>query len=322
MSGESTQIVHNGGGWILNIGNAFIDLGSMHSLKQASDDVDIHLSSVFGRWMSHHIESGISNRLLNRYPDVQNAYDIRRSFDADYVIQAGACLSEHWFKTYGQSLVNGKEGGADIIIYGAGASENNYSEEAITKTRDWLKQLEPYAFISRDQQSYEAFADIAEHSYNGIDCGFFVADAFDPAPFDEDEYVAVNFDKKPEPEINTVDKKIARTHHSFLFNFALHKYPKMIKEYYGQENTLVSDVPDDYLNVYANAESTVSDRVHACVATYAFGNPARLVHETKRASLFERIGIDSISEEFVEPDLDRLQEEKKEQIDFMSEILE
>jgi len=320
MSNESTHVLHHGGGWSTNVGNAFIDLGAMYSLRQVSDDVSVHLASSFGRWVSQMAETGLSGRFLNGTPEVENAYELTRDLDIEYVVQAGACLSEQWFETYGQALVSARESGAEIVLYGVGAAEGGYTSAELRKTREWVEALDPYVFVSRDEQTYDAFGDLAHHSYNGIDCGFYVSDAFDPAPLADREYVAVNFDKKPEPPIDT-DADTVRTHHSFWFPFSLRRYPEMFREYYGRENVLVSDVPDDYLHVYANATSTVSDRVHACVASYAFGTPARLVHETERASLFDRIGAGAITEEVLSPDPHRLAREKDAQIAFLAETL-
>ena len=36
------KILHNGGGWATNIGNAFLDYGSMASLHEAIPDADIY----------------------------------------------------------------------------------------------------------------------------------------------------------------------------------------------------------------------------------------------------------------------------------------
>lgn len=321
MSNEATHVLHHGGGWITNIGNAFIDLGAIHSLREARDDITVHLASSFGRWTSKTIETGLTGRFLGSGPDSRNAYNLPHNADVKYVVQSGACLSEEWFETYGKSLVGARDGGAEVILYGVGAAEGGYSPAELEKTRDWLETIDPYALVSRDEQTYEAFQDVAEHTYNGIDCGFYVGDAFDPVPITGQEYVAVNFDKKTEPSIDT-DTDTVRTHHSVWFPFALHRYPAMFQEYYGRENVLVSDVPNDYLNVYANAEATVSDRVHACVASYTFATPSRLVHRTNRASLFDRIGAGTITDEVVVPDLDQLEREKDEQVEFMAEILD
>ncbi|MDR0307494.1 MAG: hypothetical protein LBI42_11745 [Chitinispirillales bacterium] len=58
--------------------------------------------------------------------------------------------------------------------------------------------------------------------------------------------------------------------------------------------THISDIPEDYLTLYANATAVHSDRVHACVVALAYGNKARLYNNTLRAALFKKLGIANI----------------------------
>ena len=81
-----------------------------------------------------------------------------------------------------------------------------------------------------------------------------------------------------------------------------------------------SDLPDDYLNLYGNCKATYSDRIHACVATLAFGNPARLYSKSERFLLFDRVGLSSIRDNIVSLDRGKIEKEKKKQIDFLRGI--
>ena len=85
--------------------------------------------------------------------------------------------------------------------------------------------------------------------------------------------------------------------------------------------TLISDIPEDYLNLYANAYATYSDRVHACIATLAFGNYARLYSQTPRAYLFERLGLGTIKRNILRLDEDKIKLEKSHHISFLKEII-
>ena len=60
------------------------------------------------------------------------------------------------------------------------------------------------------------------------------------------------------------------------------------KKYYGK-NIYLSDVPEDYLNIYANAEAIFSDRVHTCVGALSQGIPTMFMGNTPRANLFKRV---------------------------------
>lgn len=63
---------------------------------------------------------------------------------------------------------------------------------------------------------------------------------------------------------------------------------------YRRPGAVASDEPFTYLTTYANAQLTLSDRVHACVAALAYGRPAMLFGSTPRDALFERIGAGDI----------------------------
>ena len=74
-----------------------------------------------------------------------------------------------------------------------------------------------------------------------------------------------------------------------------HRYnPHISWKIYRGPNGVVSDEPFTYCAVYAGAALTLSDRVHACVATLAYENPAMLFTDSPRAHLFDRIGLADI----------------------------
>lgn len=318
---DSPIILQHGGGWPTNIGNGFIDHGSMYSIEKATG-VKPHVTSSYGRWVSQQMTRKPTDFISGDLGTDKNQINVPKISAADYVVQSGTCLSSHWFETYGESLLGAKERGAEIILYGVGMTDSTYTDKQIQNTRNWVKKLDPYILVSRDEKTYDAFHDLAENSYNGIDCGFFVNDAYDPMPYNK-EYVAVNFDKRPEPNHTTLgidnNPEIIRPHHSFWLDFDLRDMPKMYKEYYKKENIFISDIPKDYLDIYANADRTYADRVHACVATLAYGNPAHLSHTTPRSLLFDRVGMSNITEECIEPNLEVLEDEKESQIEFLSE---
>ena len=63
---------------------------------------------------------------------------------------------------------------------------------------------------------------------------------------------------------------------------------------YRRPGAVASDEPYTYLATYANAELTLSDRVHACVVALAYGRPAVLFGTTPRDALFERMGVTDV----------------------------
>ena len=197
---------------------------------------------------------------------------------------------------------------------------SDYSKGEIDRFRKFFNEIKPYAFISRDEETFKNYEDLAEHSYNGIDCGFFLKDYFKPARLDLPRYIVLNFDNRPEPNLDELDfndyELIIRTHHQ-----SSSELEKIHKDYFDRPNTLISDQPDDYLNLYANTEATFSDRVHNCVATFSFGRPCRLYSKTQRALLFDRIGAGAIRTKLTYPDTKKIENEKRKQVKFLSDLI-
>jgi polysaccharide pyruvyl transferase WcaK-like protein len=125
-------------------------------------------------------------------------------------------------------------------------------------------------------------------------------------------YFADLFDRRKLPA-EFDGRMVVRPEHRF--------FPHVTHKIYRQPNATASDEPWTYINIYANADFTLSDRVHACVATLAFGNPAMLFTPSPRSALFGRVGIGDIRDRMVTLDLDRLQEEQEAEITWLKEHL-
>jgi len=95
--------------------------------------------------------------------------------------------------------------------------------------------------------------------------------------------------------------------------------PHITWKIYKQPNAVASDEPYTYFTVYANTRLTLADRVHACVATLAYGNPAMLFTPSPRSQLFDRLGLSEIRNRPVELPSDQLLEEKTRLLDFMKD---
>lgn len=102
---------------------------------------------------------------------------------------------------------------------------------------------------------------------------------------------------------NVGDYAVIRTDHRF--------YPHFRNKIYRYHNSFVSDVPYPYMELYANAECTLSDRVHACAVTLAYGNSAMLFSGTERVGLLERVGASEICQKVTRIDLEQLEQEKQ-----------
>ena len=334
---KEIQIAYFGGAWSTNIGNAFIDLGSIQSLKVAAPNSRIHFVSelpmwLFGiqgrstkyrlfvrfarrlpKWMREIPSRRTKDRIIKKKvsKNVKYCFDLMSAIKVDYVVVSGEVLCEEFIRLFGPTFSKLKEDKVKIIINGGGGA--NYSDKEITEFRKFMERINPYAFISRDEQSFKNYQDLTEHSLNGVDCGFFLNDCFTPAKVKLPKYVILNFDHHPEPELNIHDKLIIRTHHSC--------WGGVSKSYLGKTNTLISNLPHDYLNLYANTQAVYSDRVHACVVTLSFGHPCKLCTETPRSSLLDKVGATTIRDKLTHPNTKKIEKEKEKQLKFLSNIL-
>ncbi|WP_421717901.1 polysaccharide pyruvyl transferase family protein [Algiphilus sp.] len=104
-------------------------------------------------------------------------------------------------------------------------------------------------------------------------------------------------------------KMVVRLEHRF--------FPHMTHKIYRQPNATASDEPWTYVNIYANTDFTLSDRVHACVASLCFGRPAMLFTPSPRQALFGRVGVSDIRDKLVSLDLERLDHEQEAEIGWL-----
>lgn len=330
----SKKIVYVGGFWSTNIGNAFFDLGCLHALKKACPDADV----LFAQEQTSNFWS------QNGY-NPKNSLDYIGAIDADYIVIAGPMLDKNFEKRWGRSMPSLKKRGTKIVLLSAGAI--SYDEEEKQLCRKFMEEFKPHAIITRDRSTYDDYHDLSEFSYDGICCAFFSADYFNRYKLNFEPYVVFNFEKMREPYFRRseqcagsfefsgsmwskpavkINSRLTRClglmefvgynkERSELagYNIIRTKHttqPSDIRNLFNAHNTLASDVPYDYLNIYANAEAVFSDRVHACVPALSFGKKAMLFSDSPRARLFDRIGMETIKDKPVSVDLDYLEKEK------------
>ena len=109
------------------------------------------------------------------------------------------------------------------------------------------------------------------------------------------------------------DYKIIRTDQRF--------HPHYRGKIYRQNNSFCADLPYGYLNLYANSQLTLSDRVHSCAVTLAFGNSAMLFSKTDRLGLLGRVGATDVCERPVKINLEYVKSEKDKMIKWISDTL-
>lgn len=340
-----TTLAYCGGFWGANIGNAFFNLGLLHALKTAKPDLHVTLIGEQPGW-------------LWKYGRKPRASDVLiDDIECDYLAISGPVfnrwLSPIWASSFRKLMARGTK----ILVLSAGSYE--YSREEFKSCLPLLEEYRPHVIMTRDADTFDTYSDLAEHSYNGICFAFFCSDYL-TQPFGIDsEDIILNFDKgydynvlkefgpdiirmlddgswspsgnhrplkrdRSASQMATYDKyRIVRTYHEV----APPLWQKWLKSYlmgYGpfkRPNSYVADVPEGYLHLYKHAKLTISERVHACVMAAAFGNYAWLISKTKRARLFSRVGLDSITERPVRADIAALNEEKRGIIEFLRKVL-
>ncbi len=322
---DKMRILYYGAGWPTNIGNAFIDIGAIAILKGAFPDSIIAFASEMPRWFFHNSAAKFSNTIFHKLcfthckrsvedkkGYIENALDISSITKCDLVVFSGMAMCKEFIHINGPAILRLSQKGTPVLLLGTGASEYSKNERAIYG--EFLKRVNPIAFISRDDKSYELFSDVVNHSYKGIDCGFFVKEGYQPFELDFPSYMVAAFDSMPEPQINLKGRQLLRAHHDL--------WGPLSKEYISTENTLISDIPHDYLTLYANADEVHSDRVHACVAALSYGRYAKLYHPTLRGSLFEAAGATDIRKNIVLLDPQIIDKKKLAQIKLVKQVLD
>lgn len=296
------NVVYYGSCWPTNIGNSFVNLGAIYSIKAAIGN---------GGKVFHF--GGMSSYLFSINKKPKNTLSVGQMLECDYIVIGGMAMCVDNFQTQEVVLRQFIKKGAKIIVAGGGASR--YDDWEVEQVCRWMKRIPIHGFISRDKYSFEKYGDFASHSYDGIDSALFISDCIRPISLSLPEFNVMNFDKRSEPHIDHGTRLVIRTHHSC--------WPTQTKRnYFKYQNTLISDLPSDYLSLYAQVSTTYSDRVHACLPTLAYGNRAMLFGKNvPRIRMFDRIGASKILEKPVDIDIDKIKREKADQIQFLKRIL-
>lgn len=301
------------GSWPQNIGNAFFDLGAKAILKAAFPEAIFCPMGGAVHWMfmasSKHHDGPVKSRVLNFLEKDQsskgNSIEIGQFAEVDLIVFAGMSMCKEFVDNNGKTLLEASKRGIPVLGLGAGGAL--YDAQEVDIFSKFLNQLGNYAIISRDEDTFNMFDGHIKNMWSGIDCAFFLPDYYTPPKLNLPEYDIENFDyAKKHPKINHQGREIIYTHHDL--------WGPLPKKYINKKRTLVSDVPEDYLTLYSQVNETYADRVHACVATLAYGNKARLFSSTPRKALFSKVGVPNISSELSQLDMALLKRLKTNQI--------
>ncbi len=345
-----------GGCWPTNIGNAFINLGAMASLRSAvGTDAEIHYIG------------GMSQYIFWLFDKPENCFQMADLMKCDYFVIAGMTQWATFLEGNAGVMKHFSKRGSRIVVAGGGGCA--YDRQEIESVRRFMKDVPIYAFVSRDTFSYENYGDLAEHSLDGIDSGFFVSESAAIPALVDNGFVVVNFDQLEEPRFvnfqpfghqelfgpvpprREVDfeirlRKFLRTvasrvrhprrrnspptndrvidlHGRKLLRAHHNCVPGQFPEHHlAKPDTLFSDLPWDFLTLYKHAHAVYSDRVHCCVASLAYGNRAMLFGTSNpRIRLFQRVGAAGILDEAVQCPEGLLSEVRAEQVAFLKRVI-
>ncbi len=171
---------------------------------------------------------------------------------------------------------------------------------------------EPYIYIDEPDKKTDISFD-----FEGQKIGMKFGGLFSRLGLKTDRFTdALVYAMSPLPRGKRAEKigkyNVIRTDHRFA--------PMFMRKVYRYNNSFCADIPHTYANIYAEAELTLSDRVHACAITLAYGNAAYLFAKTGRSALLKRVGAEGIEERPVKIDMQYLTDEKTKLIEWLKGI--
>ncbi len=335
------------GFWGQNIGNAFFNLGGKHCLEAAGHDVRF-IQDQPAYWTFRNEKRG----------NFRAAWSIIDKLDVDCVVLQGPVLTKNfaniWLPTIRRLAARGVRWG---LLSGA---FRKYTDVELDQLRQVLEVDPPLFFSSRDETTVRRVAPLFSGVRSGIDSAFFLPFGFESLGLETAPYCTLNFDHYPEPDLESdvdgpielggerfravyprrvealADKGKAQAYVATAFD--RRSFPEAIAgleivrpehrtnphlpfKIYSRPNAIASDEPWTYLTTYANSQLTLSDRVHACVATVAYGGRAMLHNPgTRRSALFDRVGLTDITTRPVSLADGLLQIEHDAVIDYLCEL--
>lgn len=277
------RILYYNNCWFTNVGEAFIDIGAMELLRQAVPDGRIANISNMSSYYVEGILRTKTNRLKRRFagrpgfaPN-HSIYSAARDFEADVVVIAGMCATREFLAAGSCAMIRElAKRGIRVVLIGLGGTE--YSQDEYAAFRDFLDDVNVAGIISRDPKTWETYQNDVPFCFSGIDCAFWVPDAFDPRGFARHDYDIVSFCRSQEPKIfQDWHRDIIRPYH----------FQYQVKLSHLRKDMLISDSPYDYLTVYANAYEVHTDLVHGAIAGLAYGTPVKYYHDSLRSQVFQ-----------------------------------
>ena len=275
------------------------------------------------------------------------------SDDYDVLLIAGPVFDRDFASQHGRLLETARRDGKAIVLASIGGRAYDAEERRVV--RDVLSKVRPDIFLSRDNETFQAYSDLTRAPFNGICFAFFANDALDASGrvrLSVDEYIVSTFDFRPEPKLNEL---LSRGPSGEIFvrgaldpgrtvdrlsraGFVLQRdLPAVIdgvsivrpsqrpirhrRFMFHKVNAFVDFSVWPYLNLYAGSSLTVTDRLHAAVATMVHGRPAKLALKSNRTKLFGQVPLVDNGRGANVLNMEALSEIKGRQLQFLGDSL-
>jgi len=330
-----------GGYWSTNIGNSFFNIGAQFVLQKIFPFDRVRMiSDQPGYWTFWNKKKG----------NPRNALDLIGSYSLDYLVLLGPCLTETFGALWEKSLEKLFSRGTKLIILSAGQmkyteQETESARKVLQKYKPYIlssRDRETYEnFHDCAEHSYDGIdlACFVSDIYrpNNLNIGKYITLNLDKLPEPdfaesnsmddaqitiEGKSYILNFPKlrnslcEKSDVFRYIDSFLPfRTNRDHIEDHKIIRIinrfnPMVTKRVYQEKNSFVSDIPYSYLDLFANSEVTVTDRVHSCVASLVYGKSAILCKKTGRSKLLDRIGAEKIQEKNIKINQEFLVNEK------------
>lgn len=271
-------IVNNNNCWFTNVGEAFIDIGVksiIHSISERHDEIKYGTISPMSKYYISRIQSCSESK------NEMNSFNPAEWIIPDIYIIPGMYGTENFAESYTLDMArNIKSKGGKVAFLGFGACDYGLKER--NTVLRIMKELNPLFVITRDNKTYELYKDYIE-CIKGLDCAFWINKDFTPQGASTKSYTVSTFNRSDEPkDVASMQNLIHPWHMQYLLDEKKTRYLK-------KSNLMISDNPYDYITLYANADKTYTDLVHATIACLVYGTPVKYYQVDNRRDAFESL---------------------------------
>lgn len=275
--------IYFGGCQLQNMGNAFIDIGAKYFYKKYN-------CLYFSEWSQYY---------FGQYS--QNYYDLFLDMEPKCIFFSGMVTCPQFLIDQKRMLDIAKDKNIPIILNGVGGEM--YTEFEVQEFRKIVKNYpNMFGFISRDDESYEAYKDLFPMAFKGIDCAFFMPrlKQFSFLAKLPKIYVVINDDNG----FNDADKfdSLITEFNDDKKIYSMHCITQVSDCDKTRKDTIMGEFADEYITLYARSKVTFSTRIHASIATLAFGGKTIFLYNTPRIRVLKKVSSMNFYDEFVSVD--------------------